>query len=267
MKRCPQCDFVYEDDQSFCDMDGSELFHAAQTLPLPPLERVAPEMASIVTDPASVAPEPVSVVTKPASKPAKSKRKSKGKSSAVTAIAAVALLAVLFMVYYAITHRSRPGRSNQLVAHAIAPQQPTPQLEPSSALAELPSPDTSSSPDLTPPSPTEKPSTPVRLPSSPVSAGGGNGRGPVVIRLNNGAAIKADEAWEKREGIWYRQGSVVTLIKRDRARAIERVAPARSAAARPEAKKQNAGPDTKKESRISSLLKTTGRILKKPFRL
>jgi hypothetical protein len=105
------------------------------------------------------------------------------------------------------------------------------------------------------------------LPSSPVSAGSGNARAPVVIRLNNGAVIKADEAWQKREGIWYRQGSVVTLIKRDRARTIEPVAAARSAAARPEVKKPNAVPDQKKESRMSSLLKTTGRILKKPFRL
>ncbi len=22
MKRCPQCEFIYEDDQSLCDMDG-----------------------------------------------------------------------------------------------------------------------------------------------------------------------------------------------------------------------------------------------------
>ena len=273
MKRCPQCDFVYEDDQSFCDMDGSELFHAAQTLPLPPLERVMPEtpnmageVASIATEPPSVAPEPASVV-KPASPRAKSKRKSNPKTSALPAIAAVVLLAVLFMVYYAVTHRSRPGSSNRSVSRAIAPPPPTPQLEPSPALAEAPLPEPSSSPDLTPSSATAKPSTPVRLPSSPVSAGGGTGRGPVVIRLKNGAAVKADEAWEKREGIWYRQGSVVTLIKRDRARTIEPAAPARSAATKPEAKKPNASPDPKKESRISSLLKTTGRILKKPFRL
>src|ERR687898_309096 len=27
MKRCPLCDFIYEDDQSLCDMDGIELVH------------------------------------------------------------------------------------------------------------------------------------------------------------------------------------------------------------------------------------------------
>jgi hypothetical protein len=27
MKRCPQCEFIYEDDQSVCDMDGQSLAH------------------------------------------------------------------------------------------------------------------------------------------------------------------------------------------------------------------------------------------------
>jgi len=27
MKRCPRCEFIYEDDQSVCDMDGQSLFH------------------------------------------------------------------------------------------------------------------------------------------------------------------------------------------------------------------------------------------------
>ena len=249
MKRCPQCDFVYEDDQSLCDMDGSELFHAAQTLPLPPLE--------------SVATEPASIALGPASQPVKTKRT----SFAVTAIAAVVLMTVLFMVYYAVTHRSR-GNSNRSVARATTTQLPTPEVLPSPSLAELPLPDPSTSPDLVPSSSTEKPPTPARLTSSPVSAAGGGGRGPVVIRLTNGASIKADEAWETREGTWYRQGSVVTLLKPGRVRAIEQPAHPRSAAAKPEAKKAAPeSPNANKESKISSILKTTGRILKKPFKL
>ena len=263
MKRCPQCDFVYEDDQSFCDMDGRELFHAAQTLPLPPLERIAPETASMASEVVNLSAEPPTVSSGATSPPPRSKRT----SSAVTALAAAVLLAVLFMVYYAVTHRPSSGNLNRSVARVPATQQPTPQLVPTPALAEVPVPEPSSSPDLTPSSPAPEPAAPVRLPSSPVSAGGGSSRGPVVIRLNNGASIKADEAWEKREGIWYRQGSIVTLLKRDRVKAIERSAPVRSAAARREVKKPSAGPDAKKESRISSLLKSTGRILKKPFKL
>ncbi|HKR23325.1 MAG TPA: hypothetical protein VJS17_12050 [Pyrinomonadaceae bacterium] len=33
MKRCPQCEFIYEDDQSLCDMDGVLLVFDARTLP------------------------------------------------------------------------------------------------------------------------------------------------------------------------------------------------------------------------------------------
>ena len=33
MKRCPQCEFIYEDDQSLCDMDGALLVFDARSLP------------------------------------------------------------------------------------------------------------------------------------------------------------------------------------------------------------------------------------------
>jgi hypothetical protein len=33
MKRCPQCEFIYEDEQSLCDMDGALLVFDARTLP------------------------------------------------------------------------------------------------------------------------------------------------------------------------------------------------------------------------------------------
>ncbi|HSB26378.1 MAG TPA: hypothetical protein VLE19_00925 [Pyrinomonadaceae bacterium] len=33
MKRCPECEFIYEDDQSLCDMDGILLVFDSQQLP------------------------------------------------------------------------------------------------------------------------------------------------------------------------------------------------------------------------------------------
>jgi len=33
MKRCPQCEFIYEEDQRLCDMDGSALVHDPRALP------------------------------------------------------------------------------------------------------------------------------------------------------------------------------------------------------------------------------------------
>lgn len=32
MKRCPQCEFIYEDEQSHCDMDGARLTHESHLL-------------------------------------------------------------------------------------------------------------------------------------------------------------------------------------------------------------------------------------------
>jgi hypothetical protein len=36
MKRCPQCEFIYEDDQSCCDMDGIDLVFEHATPPVAP---------------------------------------------------------------------------------------------------------------------------------------------------------------------------------------------------------------------------------------
>jgi hypothetical protein len=33
MKRCPQCEFIYEDDQSVCDMDGIRLVLDSRSFP------------------------------------------------------------------------------------------------------------------------------------------------------------------------------------------------------------------------------------------
>lgn len=49
MKRCPQCEFIYEDDQSLCDMDGALLVFDARKLPN--LHALAPVDGPIVTKP------------------------------------------------------------------------------------------------------------------------------------------------------------------------------------------------------------------------
>jgi cytoskeletal protein RodZ len=75
MKRCPQCEFIYEDDQSLCDMDGILLVFDAQQLP---------------------EQEPTPSITSP---------KSRWRSRAVPAAATVILATVLFLVYYVSTQR------------------------------------------------------------------------------------------------------------------------------------------------------------------
>ncbi len=73
MKRCPQCEFIYEDDQSLCDMDGVLLVFDARTLP---------NTQALTT-----------VTTKAAPK----------RNRAVPAFATVILALVLGMVYYVST--------------------------------------------------------------------------------------------------------------------------------------------------------------------
>jgi len=55
MKRCPKCEFIYEDDQSLCDMDGALLvldtrklpnLHASKTVPK--RNRAVPAFATVI---------------------------------------------------------------------------------------------------------------------------------------------------------------------------------------------------------------------------
>jgi hypothetical protein len=74
MKRCPQCEFIYEDDQSLCDMDGKLLVFDSLNLPKP-----------------------------------KASTKSKWRNRVVPAVATLVLATVFLLVYYVSTHqRPRP---------------------------------------------------------------------------------------------------------------------------------------------------------------
>jgi hypothetical protein len=75
MKRCPQCEFIYEDDQSLCDMDGVLLVFDSRTLP---------NLHALTTVPAKTQPK---------------------RNRAVPAFATVILAVVLAMVYYVSTQR------------------------------------------------------------------------------------------------------------------------------------------------------------------
>jgi hypothetical protein len=73
MKRCPQCEFIYEDDQKVCDMDGSHLAFDSRLLPhLQALNEIGPSSTS--------------------------KRNWKGHT--VPVFASLILVGMLFLVYY-----------------------------------------------------------------------------------------------------------------------------------------------------------------------
>ena len=105
MKRCPQCEFIYEDDQSLCDMDGVLLVLDSRNLPnlhpLAPVQKV----------------------------PVKAQPK---RNRAVPAFATLILALVLGMVYYVSIHRraaqntySAPAASS--LSEAVPVVNPTPE--------------------------------------------------------------------------------------------------------------------------------------------
>lgn len=116
MKRCPQCEFIYEDDQSLCDMDGVLLVFDSRNLPN--LHALAP-------------------VPGPAPKALK-------RSRMVPAFASLILALVLGMVYYVSTQRSTatltPASTTTTAAPEPIPAQPAEVVQPP-APVETPSPE------------------------------------------------------------------------------------------------------------------------------
>lgn len=108
MKRCPQCEFIYEDDQSLCDMDGALLVLDSRTLP---------NLHSLQTVPAS--------------------NKTTKRNRAVPAFATLILALVLGMVYYVSTERKAtqpadiPAQpSAATIPNAVTEVNPTPETQP-----------------------------------------------------------------------------------------------------------------------------------------
>jgi hypothetical protein len=191
MKRCPECDSVFPDSNRFCDLDGTPL-----------------EEDEEISDP-------------PADEPAPS---NSWKLLAMGGVAGLALGVILFVIYYALIRQEQPPESRASVNASIIPQ-PPPLLRAEPVTNPSPSPEPSPSPSPTAsPSPSPKPSPTVKLSSSPVSTGiAASTR--VTIRLRNGASIDADEAWQGKEGIWYRQRGVVALLDPAQIKSIDRPAP------------------------------------------
>lgn len=107
MKRCPQCEFIYEDDQSLCDMDGVLLVLDSRNLP---------NHHALATVP--VKPQP-------------------RRNRAVPAFATLILALVLGMVYYVSTQRKaiepviETPAANAATSNPAPEVNPTPQAQPS----------------------------------------------------------------------------------------------------------------------------------------
>ncbi|HEV8428181.1 MAG TPA: hypothetical protein VGQ41_09805 [Pyrinomonadaceae bacterium] len=129
MKRCPQCEFIYEDDQSLCDMDGALLVLDSRTLP---------NHHALTTVPAKPQPK---------------------RHRAVPAFASLILALVLGMVYYVSIYRKAaqsayvPQPSAATTVNAVPEVNPTPVAQPSETVQ---------------PETLEEPKTPTKAATTPV---------------------------------------------------------------------------------------------------
>ena len=106
MKRCPQCEFIYEDDQSLCDMDGVLLVFDSRTLP---------NLHALATVPQA---------------PSKAPRRNR----AVPAFATLILALVLGMVYYVSMRRTHPSVGTPSTLSIAPVEIPTPEPPPLQSL-------------------------------------------------------------------------------------------------------------------------------------
>jgi cytoskeletal protein RodZ len=194
MKRCPECNSSFPDTDKFCELDGTPL---VADWPPHPRETRLPE---------------------------------NWKSLAIAAVAGVAIGIILFVIYQRVTREDAEQSSNDSSNQAVMQQQiPLAPSLPAPLATSAPTAEPSPSPSATPSPAAQAQPTSVTLSSSPVttSGSGTNRRGPVTIRLTDGTSVEADEVWETGEGIWYRRRGIVTLLERDRVKAIDK-APAPS---------------------------------------
>ena len=206
MKRCPECNSFFPDAEHFCELDGAVLISVAN------------------------APDPHS--------------KSSRTLLPIGVLAGVLLGVLLSLVYFAMSRQPTQENSNATSSSSSArqqeflqPQQRTP-LTTASPSPE-PSAEPSPSPSIETPSPQNSPHVELSR-SSPIStASGANGRSnPVVITLDSGVTIEADDAWQTGEGIWYRRGSIVTVIDPKEVKTIERLKPQSTPSSQPTASPQ-----------------------------
>ena len=127
MKRCPQCQFIYEDDQSLCDMDGVLLVLDSRTLP---------NIHALTTVPVKT---------------------QQRRNRAVPAFATLILMVVLGMVYYVSTRRHTVP-TVEAPASAVSIPIPAPVVNPT------PSAKPSAESNAAPPPVEMKPAAPAKKP-------------------------------------------------------------------------------------------------------
>jgi hypothetical protein len=210
MKRCPQCQFIYPDADKVCDFDQTPLVDATES-----------EIAAITNTPERPA------LSELAATHSRNFETRQNRRTLPIAAAVGLLLGITAVGVYFAVHRQMTPKPVQEQTHNV-PNQPVVQLpspSPSPSTVESPSP----SPSIVA---TEKPAA---VPTKTTTAHTSTNPGPVststpgtsaktnskqVILLTGGGKVEADEVWRTKDGVWYRRDGVVTLLKKNRVKAI-----------------------------------------------
>ena len=215
MKRCPQCEFIYEDDQNCCDMDGIALVFT-QTTPAP-------------------------VPTSP---------KRNGPRRSLLSVCGVVLGVVILAIAYASLERAITVSSESAFVSDASASQQVPQDQSTSAPAEQ-----VTSPAVEPEvgAGAENPS--VSMVSETAQASRAAASDPNAREL----ALKSMGTEPLRRNRLGTRGVVVGTIPEQ-----TRIDSSRQQTEM--IRSTDAGPE-KKDSKVVSIVKKTGRLLKKPFKL
>ena len=253
MKLCPECDFIYEDDQAVCDMDGKQL------VPQPIPESVSSPVA--------------------ASAPKVSSHGSKRWFALAAGLAL--LLAVIAVAYVSQASQKRAYAASSPIPSVAVETTPQPVSVPKETPEAV---DTAEANNANAAAREASTKMLTNVAATAANAGSSaNEAGRVILRLTNGATISADDAWPGKNGVWYRQGGLVTFLKGNQLKAIERIPASRrtntptsdkiekpktqTAAAPNSLRLKRLEPATpQKPSRMTSFLRKTGDFLKKPFK-
>ena len=203
MKVCLKCGSQFPDKERFCELDGDPLVSAED------LAAIGDRRGEVLRS-------------------AKPEVPGSAKSTWVLlsmAVVGVVVGVFLFLAYLAMTSTLEPANESNSNTSVAQQQIPSRQIPPAPEATLSPTPEASPSPSVDV-SPSPQPSATIQLSSNPISTARASGQsGPVIIRLNTGVTIEADEAWQTGEGIWYRKSSVLTLLDPKDVRAIEKVPP------------------------------------------
>lgn len=195
MKQCPKCNSSFPDADKFCEADGSVL--------------VAAEDPTHNTTSNSARDKKILPLL------------------AVIGTSVGVLLVFMYLTFLrGNTTREVSANSNHEAQLQIATSRPSPAAPgPLMSPSVEPSPSPSASPSVqASPSP-QASATPVELNTTPIAT---TPRGPaqasqVIIRLVSGAKIEAEEVWQTGEGVWYRKGTVISLLDPKNVKSIDKV--------------------------------------------